>query len=41
MIAKVKTENGTVTNSYTTTEDVTLSYVDIESRIAALKAELD
>ena len=33
------TENGTVTDSYTTTEDVTLSYVDIESRIAALKAE--
>lgn len=33
------TENGTVTDSYTTTEDVTLSYVDIESRIAALEAE--
>ncbi len=32
-------ENGTVTDSYTTTEDVTLAYVDIESRIAALEAE--
>lgn len=36
--AAVETE-GTVTSSSMTTEDVTLEYVDIESRIKALKAE--
>ena len=32
-------QEGTVVSSHTTTDDVTLAYVDIESRVSALRAE--